>query len=114
MNGINDIRLDQFLQMKKEIRGSEQYLIVGIDAAKEKHRAFFGTAQGRPLLKILVFDNTLEGFEKLDAYVDASTFNTARRRLFSASSLQLITTSPWRSILIKCGRRWSFLLAAWR
>ncbi len=44
MNSIDDIRLEQFLQMKKEFRGSEQHLIVGIDVAKEKHRAFFGTA----------------------------------------------------------------------
>lgn len=45
MNGIDDSRLEQFLQLKKEIRGSEKYLIVGIDAAKEKHNAFFGTAE---------------------------------------------------------------------
>jgi hypothetical protein len=32
MNCVDDIRPKQFLQMKKEIRGSEQYLIVGIDA----------------------------------------------------------------------------------
>jgi hypothetical protein len=30
MNGIDDIRLGQFHQLKKEIRGSEKYLIVGI------------------------------------------------------------------------------------
>jgi len=46
MNYVNDSRLEQFRQLKKEIRGSEEYLIIGIDVAKEKHRAFFGTAQG--------------------------------------------------------------------
>jgi transposase len=70
MNGIDDIRLEQFHQLKKEIRGSEKYLIVGIDAAKEKHNAFFGTARGKTLVKSLVFDNTLEGFQKLLAYVE--------------------------------------------
>jgi len=70
MNCINDIRLEQFRQLKKEIRGSEQYLVIGIDVAKEKHHAFFGTAQGKTLLKDLVFDNAIEGFEKLDAYVE--------------------------------------------
>jgi hypothetical protein len=40
MNCINDIRLEQFRLLKKEIRGSEEYLIIGIDVAKEKHRAF--------------------------------------------------------------------------
>ncbi len=70
MNCIDDSRLEQFLQLKKEIRGSEKYLIVGIDAAKEKHNAFFGTARGKTLVKNLVFDNTLEGFQKLLAYVE--------------------------------------------
>jgi transposase len=70
MNCINDSRLEQFIQLKKEIRGSEKYLIVGIDAAKDKHNAFFGTARGKTLVKSLVFNNTLEGFQKLLAYVE--------------------------------------------
>lgn len=70
MNCIDDSRLKQFLQLRKEIRGSEKYLIVGIDAAKEKHNAFFGTALGKTLVKNLVFDNTLEGFQELLAYVE--------------------------------------------
>ena len=44
MNKVDDIRLKQFRQLKKEIRGSKDYLIVGIDVAKDKHNAFFGTA----------------------------------------------------------------------
>ena len=47
MSYVDDSRHEQFLQMKKEVRGSGQYLIVGIDVAKEKHRAFFGTAHGK-------------------------------------------------------------------
>jgi len=70
MNYVDDIRLKQFLQLKKEIRGSEKHLIVGIDAAKEKHNAFLGTARGKTLIKNLVFDNTLEGFQRLLAYVE--------------------------------------------
>lgn len=58
-------RLQAFRQMKKEIRGSQQHLIVGIDVAKEHHNAFFGTAAGKTFLRRLVFDNTREGFEKL-------------------------------------------------
>jgi transposase len=61
----DDIRLEQFRQFRKEIRGSQDYLIVGIDIAKEKHHAFFGTATGKTLLRRLIFDNTIEGFEKL-------------------------------------------------
>ena len=49
MNEVEDIRLTEFRQLKKEIRGSKDHLIVGIDVAKEKHHAFFGTATGKTL-----------------------------------------------------------------
>jgi len=65
MKDFNLARLAEFRQLKKEIRGSEEYLIVGIDAAKEKHQAFFGTATGKTLLKRLVFENNTEGFTEL-------------------------------------------------
>jgi transposase len=61
----DNTRLEEFRQFRKEIRGSKNYLIVGIDIAKDKHHAFFGTATGTTLLKRLIFDNTIEGFEKL-------------------------------------------------
>jgi len=54
---VNDkkiIRLEQFRQLKKEIRGSGKHLIIGIDVAKQKHNAFLGTATGKILLKRLV------------------------------------------------------------
>jgi transposase len=38
---------------------------VGIDVAKDKHHAFFGTATGETLLKRLAFANNRDGFEKL-------------------------------------------------
>ncbi len=71
MNCFNDIRLEQFHQLKREIRGSTEYLIVGLDIAKEKHNAFFGTATGTSLYRGMFFDNTLEGFRKLIAQVEA-------------------------------------------
>ncbi len=71
MDKVETIRLEEFRQLKKEIRGSERHLIVGIDVAKDKHHAFFGTATGKTLLKRLVFENTLEGFEKLLLHVEA-------------------------------------------
>ena len=39
MNEVESIRLEQFRQLKKDIRGSNDYLIVGIDVAKDKHNA---------------------------------------------------------------------------
>ena len=65
MEKFTSSRVEQFRQVKNEIRGSSEHLIVGIDVAKDKHHAFFGTATGKALLRRLVFENTLEGFEKL-------------------------------------------------
>ena len=47
------IRLEEFRQFKKEIRASREYLIVGIDAAKDRHVAFFGTAMGKALFQAI-------------------------------------------------------------
>ena len=63
------IRVEEFRQLKKEIRGSKDYLIVGIDVAKNKHRAFLGTATGRTVLRWLVVENSESGFEHLLAHV---------------------------------------------
>lgn len=71
MKQKNVNRLAQFCQFRKEIRGSKEYLIVGIDVAKDRHHAFFGMATGKTLLKRLVFDNNIDGFQKLLTYVDA-------------------------------------------
>jgi hypothetical protein len=38
-------RHKRFCQFKKEIRGSDEYLVVGMDVAKDKHHAFFVSAQ---------------------------------------------------------------------
>ena len=65
MNEEDRSRLEEFRQFRKEVRGSDEYLLVGIDIAKEKHYAFFGTARGKALLRRLVFENNLEGFRKL-------------------------------------------------
>ena len=65
MNIENTIRRAQFCQIKDEVRGSDDYLIVGIDVAKDKHHAFMGTATGKSLLRKLIFENHLQGFGKL-------------------------------------------------
>ena len=65
MDAWDRSRVEQFRQLKKEIRGSEDHLIVGIDVSKDRHHAFLGTATGKPLLKRLVFENSAEGVEKL-------------------------------------------------
>jgi hypothetical protein len=65
MNIEDTIRREQFLKIKSEIRGSDDYLVVGIDVAKDKHHAFMGTTTGKSLLRKLVFENNLDGFRKL-------------------------------------------------
>ena len=62
-------RIEAFRQFKKQVRGSERYLIVGIDVAKSKHSAFFGTASGKTLRKGLIVENSESGFEHLMAHV---------------------------------------------
>jgi transposase len=65
MNKHKITRREQFCQIQREITGSGQYLVVGIDVAKDKHHAFMGTAAGKTLLKKLIFENDLDGFGKL-------------------------------------------------
>ena len=71
MDQINRNRLEEFRQLRQEVRHSEEYLIVGIDIAKDQHHAFFGTATGKTLLRCLVFSNDHEGFRKLLDHAEA-------------------------------------------
>ncbi|MCP4650268.1 MAG: IS110 family transposase [PVC group bacterium] len=57
-------RINAFRQLKKEIRGSKEHLIVGIDIGKINHHAFLGTATGHKLRSIVV-ENSANGFEHL-------------------------------------------------
>jgi len=56
MSVVDHSRLEEFRQFRKEVRGSTEYLLVGIDVAKDKHYAFFGTATGKSLFRRLVFE----------------------------------------------------------
>ena len=52
MDATDNSRVEEFRQIRKEVRGSGEYLIVGIDVAKEKHNAFFAWVfeEFKPLL----------------------------------------------------------------
>jgi len=50
MDEREGIRLGEFRQLKRDIRESREYVVVGIDVAKGRHHAFFGTATGKTLL----------------------------------------------------------------
>jgi transposase len=62
---VDDVsRFEQFCQFRENIRGSRKHLIVGIDIAKDKHHAFFGTAYGKTLWRRLIFTNDLVGYQR--------------------------------------------------
>jgi len=72
-----NIRLERFRKLKKDVRGSVKYLLAGIDVAKEKHIAFLGTATGKTLVKGFVFDNSRQGFAQL--LTEAETIRTKNK-----------------------------------
>jgi hypothetical protein len=47
MNEVDGIRIEQFRQFKKEIRGSREYEVVGIDVARKSITYFSGQRWGR-------------------------------------------------------------------
>ncbi len=103
MEQVDGIRLREFRQVKKEIRGSDQYLIIGIDVAKEKHNAFFGTANGKTLHKGVIFDNTIEGFEKLLTLTEALKVQHDLTKVVFGLEPTANYHKPLGEHLIKCG-----------
>jgi transposase len=104
MNGFDISRVEEFRQLRKEIRGSEKHLIVGIDVAKDKHNAFFGTARGKTLLKRLVFKNDIEGFEKLLRHVEAEKVKHSLDKVVFGFEPTANYHKPLGEFLLKCAR----------
>ena len=92
----------EFWQLKKEIRGSKDHLIVGIDVAKDDHRAFFGTANGKTLLKRLIFKNDIEGFDKLLARIKEMKEKHSLDELVLGLEPTANYHKPLGDFLIKC------------
>jgi transposase len=70
---VDDVsRFEHFCQFRGNIRASRKHLIVGmgIDIAKDKHHAFFGTPYGKTLWRRLIFTNDLVGFKRLIEQVE--------------------------------------------
>jgi hypothetical protein len=49
-------RLEQFRRLRKEIRGSQDYLVVGIDISKDTHNALMRNTSGKILYRRLTFN----------------------------------------------------------
>jgi len=105
MNEADRIRLEEFRQFRKEIRGSTEYLIVGIDVAKDKHYAFFGTATGKTLFRRLVFENNLEGFRKLLVQAEAMKVQEGLKKVVFGMEPTANYHKPLGEHLIRCGHR---------
>jgi transposase len=105
MDTNDDSRLQVFRQMKQEIRGSEDYLLVGIDVAKDHHDAFFGSARGKTLLKKVAFDTTREGFEKLCLHADSIRVQHAFKKIAFGLEPTADYHKPLGEYLIRQGRR---------
>ena len=103
MNEEDRSRLEEFRQFRKEIRGSAEYLVVGIDVAKEKHYAFFGTAQGKTLFRRLVFENNIEGFGKLLGQAEAMKVQNGLKRVVFGMEPTANYHKPLGEHLIRCG-----------
>jgi transposase len=105
MNEDDRSRLEAFRQLKKEIRGSKEYLVVGIDVAKEEHHAFFGTANGKTLLRRLVFGNDLGGFEKLLEQVRGMQIQEGFKKVVFGLEPSANYHKPLGEHLIRCGHQ---------
>ena len=104
MNQVNRNRLEEFRQLRKEVRHSEEYLIVGIDIAKDRHYAFFGTATGKTLLKRIVFSNNDEGFRKLLDHAEALRVQHGLKKVVYGMEPTANYHKPLGEYLINLGR----------
>jgi len=104
MDEVNRNRLEEFRQLRQEVRHSEKYLIVGIDIAKDQHHAFFGTATGRTLLRRLVFSNDHEGFRKLVDHAEALRVQHGLKKVVYGMEPTANYHKPLGEYLINLGR----------
>jgi len=105
MNEKKCSRLEEFRQLQNEIRGSDEYLIVGIDVAKERHSAFFGTATGKTLFRRLVFGNDREGFERLLLQAEAMRIQHGLKKVVFGLEPTATYHKPLGEYLVTGGHR---------
>ncbi len=104
MDEVNRNRLEEFRQLRKEIRQSEEHLIIGIDIAKDRHHAFFGTATGKTLLRRIVFSNDHEGFRKLLDQTEALRVQHGLKKVVYGMEPTANYHKPLGEYLIKLGK----------
>ena len=81
MNKQDISRVERFRQFKDEIRGSDKFLIAGLDIGKSMHHGFLGTATGKTVKRGVRIENSARGFEhlltSLQFYMDRDGFEEA-------------------------------------
>jgi transposase len=100
MDELDSNRLEEFRQLRQEVR----HLIVGIDIAKDRPHAFFGTATGGTLLKRLVFSNDYEGFTKLLDQAEALRVRHSLKKVVYGMEPTANYHKPLGEYLIHLGR----------
>jgi transposase len=104
MDEANRSRLEEFRQLRQEVRHSEEYLIVGIDIAKDRHYAFFGTATGKTLLRRIVLSNDHEGVRKLLDQAEALRVQHGLKKVVYGMEPTANYHKPLGEYLIKLGK----------
>jgi transposase len=103
MSNKDIIRHRQYCQIVKEIPGSDQYLVVGIDVGKDKHHAFMGMATGKSLYRKLIFENNIDGFSRLQRTADEIKLQNDLSRVVYGLEPTGNYHKPLAGHLIRCG-----------
>ena len=104
MNNQEIISRRQYCQIVKEITGSDQYLVVGIDVGKDKHHGFMGSATGKSLFRKLIFENNLDGFSQLLKTAEAIKVQNGLSKTLYGLEPTGNYHKPLARHLIRCGR----------
>jgi hypothetical protein len=109
VNNQEITRREQYCQIVSEITGSDEYMVVGIDVAKDNHHAFVGTARGICLFKKLIFENNLDGFDKLLTTVAQLKSQNCLEKIVFGLEPTGNYHKPLARHLIRCGRNVVFV-----
>jgi transposase len=96
-------RIKEFRQIRKEIRVSGKYLLVGIDVGKEKHYAYYGTSNGKTLKRRLVFWNTFSDIEMMMDHANALKEGNGLEKIVYGMEPTSNYHKPLAEYLIRCG-----------
>lgn len=103
MNVDELTRIKEYRQIRKEVRGSDKYLLVGIDIGKETHYAFYGTTTGKTLKRRLVFGNDFSGIDMLMDIANCLKGDNNFEEIIYGLEPTANYHKPLAESLIKCG-----------